>query len=439
MIAKMMMFCLLLSGALLSCSDAANESSSTPKLITKTTVKIWPRGIVPYKISDSMPYARVKKIMKAVQQVTDKTVVTLIPLEEASNYGVDEEHYINFVTDEKHCSSPIGRERYTYNQVKLADWCEVGTIMHEIFHSLGIMHEQVHPDSGLIIRESRVEEGMEGNFRSANPYKLTAYDRQSIMHYHSHGFTICNKLDDPKWDNLAAFKLPDISCKNDNWRNLTASNNNGIDCYRECATILDSNGNTFISNQDHLTDMDILGIAELYKDEVSSKPVPPTGPTGPTIPSKPQLPLSPVSLHAKFNDGVVHASGWTRVGSGFEIYQQAQVEGDADRYYLLKSSSRENAYKIVSKKYNTCIVANRHHRATWNHLYNVYHRNCDGQNDNYWYISEKEAGYFEFRSLEMNLCIHHSFGKVLTTHQQRWQIYLDPCDGNDQNLMKLVP
>lgn len=148
--------------------------------------------------------------------------------------------------------------------VKVSGECTYGNILHELFHSLGMAHEQLNPLRTFSINLDHVSTGIEEQFEDAQAIALTAHDPDSIMHYPSLGFSICDSSIDPKWSALSKERLPHSSCHNSNWKNFTAKNNNGVDCSRECAVFLDSENKLFGGQRNDLSAFDIEGLRILY-------------------------------------------------------------------------------------------------------------------------------------------------------------------------------
>ena len=100
--------------------------------------------------------------------------------------------YIRFIAGGG-CSSPVGTSSTRVNTINLASGCSTGSTIHEIGHSLGLLHEQMRKDRDeyVVVDLTAVLSGYGGNFNkmSSSGHDLGAYDYSSIMHYHSTAFS----------------------------------------------------------------------------------------------------------------------------------------------------------------------------------------------------------------------------------------------------------
>ncbi len=107
---------------------------------------------------------------------------------------------LSFEYSEDGCYSYIGMVGNNYNnsgnivmqEIGLADWADKGTVIHEIAHTLGLMHEHSRSDRDQYIRINleNVEAGKENNFDKMNtPYATSDFDFNSIMMYSAYAFS----------------------------------------------------------------------------------------------------------------------------------------------------------------------------------------------------------------------------------------------------------
>jgi astacin len=69
---------------------------------------------------------------------------------------------------------------------------ELGIVLHELGHALGMAHEQSRPDrdQSVTIHWQNVQQGYEGQFEvDADAYTDQDYDYTSVMHYGSTSFS----------------------------------------------------------------------------------------------------------------------------------------------------------------------------------------------------------------------------------------------------------
>ena len=262
------MFYVLVILLSISCKPKPNEENSKTLLGRTITNNLWANATIPYKISEKFTQIKKTQIANAIKEVDEKTVLKLVPLEKFKpGYSPSsKKEYIYFEPHETSCSSPIGRSIGKHNTLKIAEWCKEGSIMHEILHSAGFNHEQLNPSAGIKFNFSKVQTGYEHNFKinSRTTYAIDPHDLNSIMHYHSWGFTICDKLDDKKWQSQTEKSLPHTSCKTKNWRSKTRLNNWGVNCKDECA-VFRSNKNKWVESQrEGLSEFDIRSINKVY-------------------------------------------------------------------------------------------------------------------------------------------------------------------------------
>ncbi|XP_018332159.1 zinc metalloproteinase nas-4-like [Agrilus planipennis] len=163
--------------------------------------KLWTNKTVPYLISKKYNNREKKYIRKAINVINRMTCIELIPRMK------NEVDYLYFKNSKKHsgCSSYVGRRGgkqniYLQKRNSMGGNCfrRTGTIIHEIMHSLGVLHEQsrLDRDEYITIHFENIMPGAEKNFRKTVHSFATSkfqYDINSIMHYGGNYFSIDEK------------------------------------------------------------------------------------------------------------------------------------------------------------------------------------------------------------------------------------------------------
>uniref|UniRef100_A0A0K0CTW1 Metalloendopeptidase n=1 Tax=Angiostrongylus cantonensis TaxID=6313 RepID=A0A0K0CTW1_ANGCA len=162
----------------------------------------WPNREIPYTLSSQYgSYAR-SVIAKAMQEYHDKTCVRFVPRDPARH--VD---YI-FIHPDDGCYSLVGKLVFLRPQdsllfktggrqpVSLDSGCiQVGTIVHELMHTVGFFHEQSRKDRDEYIEIvwRNVQNGADDQFEKYNfnviDHLNEQYDYSSIMHYGPYAFS----------------------------------------------------------------------------------------------------------------------------------------------------------------------------------------------------------------------------------------------------------
>jgi len=187
-------------------SDAAKDAEKTGKIekrlrggkgrslgVNNDFSKLWKtrnsnlQVVVPYEISASFSVDDTKYIENALINFMSK--VKYIKLQPRAG----EVDAIRFEPG-KGCNSPVGRQgKVQIINLESPGCISVGTIQHEVTHSLGFWHEQSRydRDSYVSVYWDNIIAGFEGNFNKQNTVVGglgSLYDYSSIMHYSTGAF-----------------------------------------------------------------------------------------------------------------------------------------------------------------------------------------------------------------------------------------------------------
>ena len=170
----------------------------------------WPYGWVYYSISED--FEKQQRITDAIKHLEDKTDIQF-------KERTDEPDYILFVNHTGN-SSKFGRKG-GMQEIKTSSDAPMGTVVHEIGHALGLLHEQSRSDRDnyVNVHWDNIKEGREHNFRLVNCGITTQeFDFGSIMIYSSWAFRknrnqpTMTKLDGSTW-NRQLNSLSEMDCE----------------------------------------------------------------------------------------------------------------------------------------------------------------------------------------------------------------------------------
>ncbi|XP_070574185.1 zinc metalloproteinase nas-13-like [Ptychodera flava] len=147
----------------------------------------WPNGIVPYEIDPIYDKESVRRIKNAMEDYHRYTCIRFVQRTSQRNYV--------FITPLDGCWSGVGFGDLGRHKVSLGDGCVWhSTILHELMHLLGFIHEQGRTDRDnyvRLIKENMIAayEGQFGKVLDPLTTQGTPYDYDSLMHYSRTAFT----------------------------------------------------------------------------------------------------------------------------------------------------------------------------------------------------------------------------------------------------------
>lgn len=151
----------------------------------------WTSGAVPFEIAGSYDAQSMSLIEKAMNSYHQNTCIKFKP--RTSN----ERDYISIQNSASGCWSSVGRigGRQVVNLQSPSCTSMVGTIIHELMHTVGFFHEQSREerDQYVTIMTANIRRGYEDNFKKNEKGTSTAYgvgyDYGSVMHYSEMAFS----------------------------------------------------------------------------------------------------------------------------------------------------------------------------------------------------------------------------------------------------------
>lgn len=150
----------------------------------RSATRFWPEGIVPYRIHSSVTTP--ERVRAAMREWEEKTPIRFVARDGEAAYVDVLEQAGNTV-----CRAQVGYtggRRYVYlRDTSLRTPCNLGVIVHELGHTLGLWHEHTRPDRDEHVRihwdyvgSRSAFEIMTSGVRTVGPYDIA-----STMHYRS--------------------------------------------------------------------------------------------------------------------------------------------------------------------------------------------------------------------------------------------------------------
>ncbi|OQS05046.1 metalloprotease family M12A [Thraustotheca clavata] len=158
-------------------------------LATPKKQHVWPYATMCYVIQDAFTPTEHKLILKAIHTIISLTGISIVDLHKCTGQICGNcKHYVSIdqFHDKRGTFSEVGYREYAGQKVNLLKsifYTGQGAIIHQLLHSLGVIHEHVHPASeAVVIRENRLYTSR-SNYIPVQEAMVTQYDMHSIMHY----------------------------------------------------------------------------------------------------------------------------------------------------------------------------------------------------------------------------------------------------------------
>ncbi|OQR84989.1 metalloprotease family M12A [Achlya hypogyna] len=168
-------------------------------LATNRKWRLWPQATLCYEVDGPFKVDERKLIAAAFDTIADATGLTF--LDKASCQASRSREAIcggcaHYVSIDQNASprgtySEVGYRHKAGQKLNLmpdAFQLGKGTIMHEMLHALGVMHEHVHPASEALVLRGPSMGASLSNYVAIREAVVTQYDIYSIMHY---GYGVC--------------------------------------------------------------------------------------------------------------------------------------------------------------------------------------------------------------------------------------------------------
>jgi hypothetical protein len=179
-------------------------------IVGSSSVLPWPRGVIPYEITPGFTSTKERLILEGMRDWEEVTDIKFVPRTTEFNYVV--------ITPGENCLSFVGFMGIGPQILELASGCWRSEILHELGHTIGLIHEhqRFDRDKYVEINWSNIDLETRGNFIRISRLEAqvrTEYDPFSIMHYDSYTFS-------------KTFAVPVITLKNS--ENLYIPYNKGV-------------------------------------------------------------------------------------------------------------------------------------------------------------------------------------------------------------------
>jgi len=149
----------------------------------------WENGIIPYEFHSSLSDGGRTVARQAIEHWNDKSSITLV--ERNATAADAPSDYVQFVKGPG-CASWVGKQGQV-QEIWVSDFCTTGSMIHEIGHAIGLLHEHTRADRDQYIEVlwANIQQDKTFNFElnASGSVDLGEYDYNSIMHYGDYFFS----------------------------------------------------------------------------------------------------------------------------------------------------------------------------------------------------------------------------------------------------------
>ena len=147
------------------------------------TSKRWPNKTIPYAFASGLSEEKKNRVKAAMAHWMSKTEIKFVVVAVQTDFVT-----IQDAPPGVFCNAALGRQGGE-QFMNVGDTCQIGNIIHELGHTVGLVHEHKRPDRGnyvtVIDANLKNDPVCQSNYAKMNAGGITlgAYDHGSIMHY----------------------------------------------------------------------------------------------------------------------------------------------------------------------------------------------------------------------------------------------------------------